>query len=99
MKGSHKKRPKSPSPPYCGFGATWGATGDSDAQLKHPDYYGPLASLSDVGGEVRFLVHSPVGAERIYYLICAVGADGRAEALSGECLVVLGDGFVYRPRR
>ncbi len=36
--------------------------------ITRPDYYGPLVRVDREGGEVKFLVHSPVGMDRI--IIC-----------------------------
>ena len=63
--------------------------------VRQPDYYGPLVRLEGDGGEVKFLVHSPVGMDRIYYLHCVVLTDGRVESHSGDVLVELGPGRVY----
>lgn len=62
---------------------------------RRPDSYGPLVYPDDKGGQVRFLVHSPVGMERIYYLECDVLADGRVESKAGEILAELAGGFIY----
>jgi|GEM_PF-650593 len=61
-------------------------------ELKRPDWYGPEALVGAEGGQVRFLVHTPMGWERIYWLEVGVEADGRLDVHAGDIVADLGQG-------
>ena len=63
--------------------------------LKRPDHFGPSARCDDEGGRVRFLVHTPVGWERIYYLESMVSADHYVDQEAGEIVADLGSGQLF----
>jgi hypothetical protein len=63
--------------------------------LRRPDHFGPLSRSLDGGGRVRFLVHTPMGWERIYYLESMVSADGFVEQEAGEIVADMGMGLVF----
>lgn len=66
------------------------------SEVKRPDYFGPQARLDkDGGARVRFLVHTPMGWERIYYLESLVFSDGFVEQEAGEIVADLGSGLVF----
>ncbi|MGY8826017.1 MAG: hypothetical protein ACKVJG_19115 [Candidatus Latescibacterota bacterium] len=60
--------------------------------LKTPDWCGPEALVDAEGGRVRFLVHTPMGWERIYWLEVSVEADGRLDVHAGDIVADLGQG-------
>lgn len=49
----------------------------------------------DGGARVRFLVHTPMGWERIYYLESLVFSDGFVEQEAGEIVANPGSGLVF----
>jgi hypothetical protein len=61
-------------------------------ELKTPESYGPEAVVGSKGGQVRFLVHTPMGWERIYWLEVGVEADGRLDVRAGDIVADLGQG-------
>ena len=63
-------------------------------ELKTPAIYGPEAVVDSKtnSGQVRFLVHTPMGWERIYWLEVGVEADGRLDVRAGDIVVDLGQG-------
>lgn len=64
-------------------------------QLNLPDWYGPETVVLDQGGKVRFLVHTPMGWERIYYLEITVADDGRVDQQAGQIVADLGQGEIF----
>ena len=48
-----------------------------------------------MGGRVLFLVHTPMGWERIYYLESLVFGDGFVEQEAGEIIADLGSGLIF----
>ena len=64
-------------------------------QLDPPDWYGPEAALQEQGGKVRFLVHTPIGWERIYHLEISIAADGRVDQEAGHIFADLGQGDIF----
>jgi hypothetical protein len=69
--------------------------GRNSEKVSYPQRFGPLVRLEENGGHVRFLVYTRVGWNRIYYLECAVHADGRVDLDMGETLADFGGGIVY----
>ena len=67
----------------------------SHESLARPDWFGPLARLEDEGGEVRFLVYTEMGWERIYYLSITVARDGTTHPEAGAIVADLGQGLVF----
>ena len=63
--------------------------------VSWPDWYGPEARLEEEGGEVRMLVYTEMGWERIYHLEIAVDARGRTGLEAGAIVADLGQGFVF----
>ncbi|MDA0334918.1 MAG: hypothetical protein O2782_07125 [bacterium] len=72
------------------------AQADKATEVKRPEYFGPQARFDDDGGaRLRFLVHTPMGWERIYYLESLVFSDGFVEQEAGEIVADLGSGLVF----
>ena len=66
------------------------------SDLRRPEYFGPLARLDESGsGRVRFLVYTPVGWERIYYLESMVFSDGFIDQEAGEIVADMGTGQIF----
>ena len=66
------------------------------SDLCRPEHYGPLSRLDEGGGgRVRFLVHTPVGWERIYYLESMVFSDGFVDQEAGEIVADMGMGQIF----
>ena len=64
-------------------------------ELHLPDEYGPEVTMGKEGGRVRFLVHTPMGWERIYWLEIGVEADGRLDVSAGDIAADLGQGEIF----
>jgi hypothetical protein len=64
-------------------------------QLNQPGWYGPKVEVLDEGGKVRFLVHTLMGWERIYYLDITIAADGRVDQQAGQIVADLGQGEIF----
>ena len=64
-------------------------------QRNQPGWYGPEVEVLDEGGKVRFLVHTPMGWERIYYLDITIAADGRVDQQAGQMVADLGQGEIF----
>ncbi|MFH1571761.1 MAG: hypothetical protein ABIL09_27475 [Gemmatimonadota bacterium] len=66
------------------------------SDLKRPEHFGPLVREDgDGGGQVRFLVHTPMGWERIYYLDSRVYGDGFIEPEAGAIVADMGSGLIF----
>ena len=63
--------------------------------LNRPEHFGPEARFGDDNSRVRFLVHTPMGWERIYYLESLVFSDGFVEQEAGEIVADLGSGLFF----
>ncbi len=64
--------------------------------LRRPEHFGPLVRLDDDGGgRVRFLVYTPAGWERIYYLESMAFSDGFVDQKAGEIVADLGLGQIF----
>ena len=63
--------------------------------VKRPDQFCAEARCDGEGGRVRFLVHTPAGWERIYYLESRVHADGFVDQEAGEIVADLGTGQLF----
>jgi len=64
-------------------------------EVVRPEYYGPLAHLGGPQSQVRFLVYTPMGWERIYYLESAVLPNGHVEHQAGDVLADMGLGHIF----
>ena len=51
--------------------------------------------MLDRDSKVRFLVHTPMGWERIYYLNITITADGRVDQQAGQIVADLGQGEIF----
>lgn len=66
------------------------------ADLRRPSHFGPLVKTGvRGGGRVRFLVYTPMGWQRIYYLESEILADGFVDQEAGEIAADLGAGIVF----
>lgn len=66
------------------------------SDLKRPDHFGPLVRCDEGGGgQVRFLVYTPMGWERIYYLDSKVDAEGFVEQEAGDIVADMGSGMIF----
>ena len=64
--------------------------------LRRPQHFGPLSRRDeDGGGRVRFLVYTPAGWERIYYLESMAFSDGFVDQEAGEIVADLGLGQIF----
>ncbi len=64
--------------------------------LRRPDDFSPTARTDEDGsGRVRFLVYTPMGWERIYYLESRITADGYVDQHAGEIVADMGTGIIY----
>ena len=63
--------------------------------LNRPEHFGPEARFGADNSRVRFLVHTPMGWERIYYLESLVFSDGFVEQEAGEIVADLGSGLFF----
>ncbi len=67
-----------------------------DIETRRPEHFGPLVEVgAERGGRVRFLVHTPMGWERIYYLESEICSDGFVEQEAGEIIADLGSGLIF----
>ena len=64
-------------------------------RLDPPNWYGPEVAMLDRDSKVRFLVHTPMGWERIYYLNITITADGRVDQQAGQIVADLGQGEIF----
>ena len=67
----------------------------TDWAVNQPGWCGPEVEVLDEGGKVRFLVHTPMGWERIYYLDITIAADGRVDQQAGQIVADLGQGEIF----
>ncbi|MFC1526628.1 hypothetical protein ACFL6X_07460 [Candidatus Latescibacterota bacterium] len=66
------------------------------SDVKRPENFGPWARRDeDGGGRARFLVHTPFGWERIYYLENKVYGDGFVEQEAGDIVADMGSGLIF----
>jgi hypothetical protein len=64
--------------------------------IRRPQQFGPMARLDEEGGgRVRFLVYTPAGWERIYYLESMAFSDGFVDQEAGEIVADLGMGQIF----
>jgi hypothetical protein len=63
--------------------------------LKRPPSFGPLSRIDGNGGRVRFLVHTPVAWQRVYYLESMVYGDGFVDQEAGEIVADMGSGEFF----
>lgn len=64
--------------------------------LHRPTDYSPTARTHEDGsGRVRFLVYTPMGWERIYYLESRITADGYVDQQAGEIVADMGTGLIF----
>lgn len=72
------------------------AQASSTSDVTRPQNFEPQARLNEDGGaRVRFLVHTPMGWERVYYLESLIFSDGFVEQEAGEIVADLGSGLVF----
>lgn len=64
-------------------------------EVKRPDCFNAMCRIDDSGARVRFLVHTPVAWERVYYLESMVFSDGFVEQEAGEIVVDMGSGELF----
>ena len=64
-------------------------------QVTWPEWYGPEASFQPGGGYARFMVHTEMAWERIYYLQVGVDAAGRLDPQAGQVVADLGLGTLF----
>ena len=62
--------------------------------LARPDWFGPMVSQEGGGGRVKFLVHTAMTWERIYYLDSKVLPSGLVKHEAGEIVADFGHGFM-----
>ncbi len=62
--------------------------------LKRPEWYGPLVSREEGGGRVKFLVHTSMTWERIYYLDSQILPSGLVKHEAGEIIADFGHGIM-----
>ncbi len=62
--------------------------------LSRPEWYGPLVSQEEGGGRVKFLVHTAMTWERIYYLNSHVLPSGLVKQEAGEIVADFGHGLI-----
>jgi hypothetical protein len=66
------------------------------ADVQRPAHFGPQARRAQGGGgRVRFLTHTPMGWERIYYMESLVFPDGFVDQEAGEILADMGAGLIF----
>jgi len=66
------------------------------SDLKRPAHFGPQVRRGEGGGgQVRFLVYTPMGWERIYYLGSKVDAEGFVEQEAGDIVADMGSGMIF----
>ncbi|MBT4099950.1 MAG: hypothetical protein HOM68_02375 [Gemmatimonadetes bacterium] len=72
------------------------AKGRKVNDLRRPEEYAPTARTDEDGsGRVRFLVYTPMGWERIYYLESRITADGYVDQQAGEIVADMGTGLIF----
>ena len=66
------------------------------SDLKRPEHFGPQV-LNGEGrsGKVRFLVYTPMGWERIYYLDARIDTEGFVEQAAGDIVADMGSGMIF----
>jgi hypothetical protein len=62
--------------------------------LTRPDWFGPLVRQDEGGGRVKFLVHTAMTWERIYYLDSKVLPSGLVKHEAGEIVADFGHGVM-----
>ena len=62
--------------------------------LKRPEWYGPLVSRGEGGDRVKFLVHTSMTWERIYYLDSQILPSGLVKHEAGEIIADFGHGIM-----
>ena len=62
--------------------------------LAKPEWYGPLVFPEEGGGRVKFLVHTAMTWERIYYLNSQVLPSGLVKHEAGEIVADFGHGLI-----
>lgn len=62
--------------------------------LARPEWCGPLVSQEEAGGRVKFLVHTAMTWERIYYLDSHVLPSGMVKHEAGEIVADFGHGLI-----
>ena len=65
------------------------------SDLKRPQAFGPMCRIDGKGGRVRFLVHTPIAWERVYYLESMVFGDGFVDQEAGEIIADMGSGELF----
>ncbi|MDP6984650.1 MAG: hypothetical protein QGG05_16370, partial [Candidatus Latescibacteria bacterium] len=66
------------------------------SDLRRPDNYTPTVRTDEDGsGRVRFLVYTPMGWERIYYLESRITDDGYVDQQAGEIVADMGTGLIF----
>jgi len=65
------------------------------SDLKRPEHFGPQVRRDPEGGHVRFLVYTPMGWERIYYLESAIDGSGYVEQEAGDIVADMGSGMIF----
>lgn len=63
--------------------------------LHEPKSFAAEAMCAKPGGHVRFLVHTPMGWDRIYWLEIDVEADGRLDVRAGAIVADFGRGETF----
>ena len=67
------------------------------SDLQRPTDYAPTARTDpDGSGRVRFLVYTPMGWERIYYLESRITPDGYVDQQAGEIVADMGTGLIFK---
>ena len=64
-------------------------------EMTRPEFFGPTCRIDGNGGRVRFLVHTPIAWERVYYLESMVFSDGFVDQNAGEIVVDMGSGELF----
>lgn len=67
-------------------------TASDVVEVKEPGFRPAEASMTGQGGHVRFLAHTPMGWDRIYWLEIDISADGELEVQAGDIVADLGRG-------
>ncbi len=70
-------------------------TAQKVVDLQEPESFAAEAVCDETGGRVRFLVHTPMGWDRIYWLEIDVEADGRPDVRAGDIVADFGQGETF----
>ncbi len=70
-------------------------TAQKVVDLHEPESCAAEAMRTEAGGRVRFLVHTPMGWDRIYWLEIDVEGDGRLDVHAGDIVADFGLGETF----